>query len=684
MKFMLKYIQKIDFKGLLEKVLNFIDMFLSRSLKGKVLLYMISAITATLLIIFITANWQIKRTVNQLSCEIADDAAQKFANAIALSLNRNMDIATDIKTSLLVLSSSDSPNRETASELIKQFMKNNAQLHSIWQVWESESFDGQDSNYIDIDNNNTTGQFSVLYNRTQTDEIAELFFAEFSTSIDYQRVKNELRPIFTQPAKFKDILFSTAIVPILQGQTFLGAVAVQINLTDYQGRVNNMHVFAGNQEKGKESYCTLLSNNGTVVAHKNPELIGQDMGDDLSDSKKKVREGSVHKVIEASAQFTEDAYRIYYPININYTNEPWSIALTVPESALGREAKKISTTIIFLSIISIILISWLLSRISSRIFTPLQKVIQSITLFSEGNLNIDPKIEGSEGEVKKLEEAIITMKKNISNSVFNIIIATDSITEASEKLNFDAQDSAESAAKQAAALEEIASSVEDMQAGVYKNTTQAQKAESISKSMVREIEIVGKALQKSISAIDTIAQKIKIVNDISEKTDLLAVNAAIEAARAGLYGKGFAVVAAEVRKLAEISRIAAQEINNLSADTVKSVVVTGQLLEKSIPKISETSENLQEITSSSIEFNTNLSLITNTLITLNKNTQLNLNTADRLAKNSQFFVYQADKLKESISYFNLEKENKADLKEPLQEQVKQMIEEIKHLKGNID
>ncbi|MGN8097951.1 methyl-accepting chemotaxis protein, partial [Methylobacterium sp. 22177] len=97
-------------------------------------------------------------------------------------------------------------------------------------------------------------------------------------------------------------------------------------------------------------------------------------------------------------------------------------------------------------------------------------------------------------------------------------------------------------------------------------------------------------------AMQTIAQKITIVQEIARQTDLLALNAAVEAARAGEHGRGFAVVASEVRKLAERSQAAAAEIGTLSADTVKAAQQAGDMLGKLVPDIKKTAGLVEEIT----------------------------------------------------------------------------------------
>ena len=143
--------------------------------------------------------------------------------------------------------------------------------------------------------------------------------------------------------------------------------------------------------------------------------------------------------------------------------------------------------------------------------------------------------------------------------------------------------------------------MEEMVANIQQNTDNAQEAEKISQKVNEGVNKVGFAAQESLSSIKNIAEKIGIINDIAFQTNILALNAAVEAARASEQGRGFAVVAAEVRKLAERSKVAADEIVALSTKSVNVTENASQLMEALIPEIERTAKLVQEIAAASME-----------------------------------------------------------------------------------
>jgi hypothetical protein len=137
--------------------------------------------------------------------------------------------------------------------------------------------------------------------------------------------------------------------------------------------------------------------------------------------------------------------------------------------------------------------------------------------------------------------------------------------------------------------------MEQMASNIKQNADNAAQTEKIARQSALDAQRSGEAVSRAVVAMQTIAEKISIVQEIARQTDLLALNAAVEAARAGEHGKGFAVVASEVRKLAVRSQTAAAEIGTVSSQTVKAAQEAGEMLGRLVPDIKKTAELVTEI-----------------------------------------------------------------------------------------
>lgn len=307
----------------------------------------------------------------------------------------------------------------------------------------------------------------------------------------------------------------------------------------------------------------------------------------------------------------------------------------------------------FLIIISvlIILLSTIISLLITRsIIKPVNKTIYFAEKISSGDLQTSINVDRKD-EIGKLTEALRKMKDNIYGIVTQIKESTNQFVDSSKQISNNSQTISQGVNEQASSFEEVSSSMEEMASNIQQNSDNAEKTEKTAQKAAEGMQEMGEAAKRNLEAIKNIAEKINIINDIAYQTNILAINAAVESSRAGEYGKGFSVVASEVKKLADRSKNAADEIVELSQSTISDTKHTTELIDEYLPKVEQTSHLVQEISSASQEQKTGVEQVNNSVQQMNKVTQQNASSSEELASNSEHLSLKAQKLKEAVKYF---------------------------------
>ncbi|HEX5842811.1 MAG TPA: methyl-accepting chemotaxis protein [Pseudomonas sp.] len=307
---------------------------------------------------------------------------------------------------------------------------------------------------------------------------------------------------------------------------------------------------------------------------------------------------------------------------------------------------------IVLSILLAALIGTLITRsLLRQLGGEPRAAMECLQQVAAGDLTVDIQLRA--GDQRSMLFSLQQMVLKLRSIMGDVRMTADSLASASEQVAASAQALSQNASEQAASVEETSASVEEIAATVAQNSENAKVTDGMASQSSKDAVEGGAAVREMVNAMRQIAGKIGIIDDIAYQTNLLALNAAIEAARAGDHGKGFAVVAAEVRKLAERSQVAAQEIGAVAGDSVTLAERAGQLLEQMVPSIRKTADLVQEISAASREQNTGLEQINLAVGQLAQITQVNASASEELSSTSEEMSGQAIQLQEMIQYFRL-------------------------------
>jgi methyl-accepting chemotaxis protein len=257
-------------------------------------------------------------------------------------------------------------------------------------------------------------------------------------------------------------------------------------------------------------------------------------------------------------------------------------------------------------------------------------------------------------EIGDLIGHVNAMVLRLRQVVSDALAASDNVSSGSQELSASAQQLSQGSNEQASAGEEASASMEQMAANIKQNADNASQTEKIARQSAKDAEVSGQAVGSAVGAMQTIAEKITIVQEIARQTDLLALNAAVEAARAGEHGRGFAVVASEVRKLAERSQAAATEISALSGQTVKAARDAGEMLVRLVPDIQKTADLIAEISAACREQDIGASQINTAIQQLDQVTQQNAGASEQMSATSEELAAQAEQLQASIGFFHID------------------------------
>ena len=348
-------------------------------------------------------------------------------------------------------------------------------------------------------------------------------------------------------------------------------------------------------------------------------------------------------------------------------SQPWFMMCGITQKLLYAESRKMTIIGIILGIAGIIFSSVVSGFYIGRLIRPIRDIVDEAHKMAEGNFMFASKLDKRDDEIGELSHSFDTMRNRFVEVISEVLAASSEIANAANELHKGSEDLAQRTEYQASSLEETASSMEEMASTIKssaQNSVDGNKVMIDSKNAVEEGGVVIANTTKMIEEVYESSAKIKditkVIENIAFQTNILALNASVEAARAGDQGRGFAVVASEVRNLAQNSQSSAKDITTLIDDIYEKINKSAEMARHSQDifnniemKIEETSKIMNDISQTAIEQESGVDQVNTAVTKMDNITQQNAALVEQSTAASRSLLDQANHLEDIMSFFKV-------------------------------
>ncbi|MBN1253419.1 MAG: methyl-accepting chemotaxis protein [Bacteroidales bacterium] len=626
--------------------------FNNYSIKVKILLFVFSFTTLFFGLIIFFLSFNVKNNSIKDSKEIINTETKRYANLTQNIFDNAFSSAETYTDAFLESRKLPQNVRDTLNKnILLRVLNRNPDYLSVALHYEISALDpnykkknGRVRNIAFKLNNES--HFSQNIADTNNLDLTGLYYEAREIAVNMVSV-----PYYdTQTPELAGILMVTIITALVEDGKYIGQTGIDLTLKKVQQMIQTI-------KPSESSIAYLVASNNSIVAHSDTSLFNKDFIE-INKNYEKEFQYAIKKVKENKSYNFEinkagdELYVSFFPIKAGNDDRYWALVTETPISVFTQKSNRLFYITIFGGIIGILLFSLAIYFAINGITKKLILAINFAQEISDGNLSSRIDIT-SKDEIGQLAKSMNHMANKLKKMIQKINSSSDNMNNASSQISEYSAELSQLASGQAASAEEVMASIEEISANIHSNSENASQTEKISEHTLFGIKTGSESATETLEAIKEITNKISIINEISKQTNILSLNAAVEAARAGQYGKGFGVVANEVKKLAERSQEAANQINELSEKGINISSLAEKELSILIPDVEKTALLIREISTASNEQGNGIDQIGSAVQILTDIAQKNAAFSVNLDEKAKLLNKEAELLKTVIKFFKI-------------------------------
>ncbi|MDR2210017.1 MAG: methyl-accepting chemotaxis protein [Spirochaetaceae bacterium] len=542
--------------------------------------------------------------------------------------------------------------------MLRALLAENPEITAISTTWEPNVLDGRDGEFANTRGTDGSGRFIPYWFRSGTGiDVEPLVDYEVPGKGDYFLLpKQNGTEILVEPYEYmidgRKVLLTTAATPIKSGDRFAGTVNIDITMDDIQKKLEQIKPYKG-------TVAFVYSNGGLVAGHFDPERLGKPMaetekdiaGPYLADLQEAVRKGEALSFTNYVPPLKESMFFVNVPLHMGRSLSSWSLMLGIPSDLISAPIYRMLIAGIVIAVLMLLVISAGALLLSRTISNPLKRMVAVLGDIGEGDLTkrlearskdeIGDMTRSFNGTLDKIKNLVLIIREKarslsktgteLSTNMTETAAAINEITANIQSIKGRVVNQSAGVTETNSTMEQITAHINRLNGHIEEQTISVSQSSSAIEQMLANIQAVTHTLVKNAGNVSALASASEIgrsglqgvagdiqeiareseglleinavMENIASQTNLLSMNAAIEAAHAGEAGKGFAVVADEIRKLAENSgeqsRTISGVLKKIKGSIDKITSSTGEVLNKfeaidsGVRIVSEQEENIR-------------------------------------------------------------------------------------------